>query len=210
MRHNNKSIWIVIFTIIIVCTSRSLCANNYQLGLYECIGISNIDYPGHGKNPNFVFSFEIGGTLEKKLSNFIKLGTGIRFQKTGYLQKNGFYVNELIPIDIGINDYRVALPFELHLAPQKNIPLSIIIGIENSFKLTRDYIIRPNIKDYQIDFGKPSIYNINFEIGIRGNLGKDLTLGILYKRGLNAVYQNVNGFNLNMIGLTASWNFYNF
>lgn len=205
MKFYGNITWIVIFTLAIICKPLSSYADNCQLGINGCLGISNIDYPGHNKNSNFTLSYEIGGFLEKQFSSFIKLGTGIKFQKSGYLQRNEIHEDGANPFDIGIKDYRITLPIELYLTPKRSFPLSLILGIENSFKIKRDYIIKPYDKDYLINFGEPSIYNINFEIGIRGDIGKSLSIGILYKRGLNAVYRHVDGFNLNMITLTVSW-----
>lgn len=197
--------WIVVFILAIICKSQNAYADNCQLGINGCLGISNIDYPGHNKNSNFTLSYEIGGSIEKQFSSFIKLGSGIKFQKSGYLQPNEIHKDGVNSTDIGIKDYRITLPIELYLTPKKSFPLSLIIGFENSFKLKRDYIIKPYNKDYLINFGEPSIYNINFEVGIRGDVGKSLSIGILYKRGLNAVYRHVDGFNLNMITLSVSW-----
>lgn len=205
MHFYNNFIWIVIFSLAIICNPQSTHADNCQLGINGCLGISNIDYPGHNKNSDLTLSYELGGSVEKQFSTFIKLGTGIKFQKSGYLQSNETNEDGVNPIDIGIKDYRITLPIELYLTPKKSFPLSLIMGIENSFKIKRDYIIKPSSKDYLISFGKPSIYNINLEIGIRGDIGKSLSLGILYKRGLNAVFRDVEGFNLNMIVLMASW-----
>lgn len=181
-------------------------AQKNKLSIYTDIGISNIDYPGKGKNPNFVLEYELGITFEREISKIINLGTGLMFQKSGYLEKNGYYFED-IPIDVGIKDYRLICPCFIFLFLNKEIPLSLIIGIENSFEISKKLI---NSSKSYLELGKSNIYNINADIGLRWTPIKILSLGLIYKRGLNGLYRNVHGFNLNIIALTINWNIYNF
>lgn len=64
MKFYGNITWIVIFTLAIICKPLSSYADNCQLGINGCLGISNIDYPGHNKNSNFTLSYEMGGFLE--------------------------------------------------------------------------------------------------------------------------------------------------
>lgn len=185
-------------------------AEKWRLGPYVGAGISNIDYPGNGENPSWVFAYEVGGALEKQISNYTGLGTALRFQKTGYLQKGAQYIDGVIPVDGGINDYRLTVPIEIYLSPAKHSPVSLLLGLENSFKLKRDKVLKPHVADDKFGLGSPSNYNINLEVGLRGDITRSLTIGLVYRRGLNAVFRHVDGFNLNMFTLNLSWWVYKF